>query len=328
MNNPRTFRRIDLDALLRFIEANAEARGDRSTYLMPSDVVWRLPGAGSKENLALWRDKDPDLAQAPELVGYAWFEPDTGVEFDLRADRSFDVSLATEMLAWAETRRCQLPDAYPRFIELTSMDQWAEEIRKPRAAQVADGRWLTTIALERDQPRIDFLEAHEFTATEHFAPDYRRDLNQPIASPQLAAGHRLRGVTDADLDERVAVHRAAWSGSSYDATRHRRIQESPGYDPQLDIVLETADGRFASYCIVWVDAVGVGSFEPVGTRPEWRGQGVGREIILEGLRRLKAKGMHSARVSTAGFNAPAQRLYESCGFERIDTARTYLKCIQ
>jgi len=56
MNNPRMFRRTELDALLRFIEANAKSRGDRSTYLMPSDVVWRLPGAGSKENLALWRE--------------------------------------------------------------------------------------------------------------------------------------------------------------------------------------------------------------------------------------------------------------------------------
>ena len=27
---------------------------------------------------------------------------------------------------------------------------------------------------------------------------------------------------------------------------------------------------------------------------------------------------------TAGFNAPAQALYESCGFERIGTCRTYL----
>ena len=314
------FRRAGLDALLRFVAANAEARGDRSTYLMPSDVVWRLPGAGAKENLALWWNEEP------ALNGYAWFEPDTGLEFDLRADRPFDEVLAAEMLAWAEARRYQLPAAYPRFIELTSMDQWAEEIRNP-TTRAADGRWLTTVALERDQARIDFLEAQGFSATGHFAPDYRRDLSLPIAAPRLAAGQRLRSATDADLAERVAVHRASWLGSSYEEVRHRRIQESPGYDPELDIVLETADGRFASYCICWVDAAGVGSFEPVGTRPEWRGQGAGREIILEGLRRLQAKGVQRARVSTAGFNAPAQRLYESCGFERIDTARTYLKRI-
>ncbi len=59
--------RTELDALLRFIAAHAEARGDRSTYLMPSDVVWRLPGAGAKENLALWWDEDPAPGQRPEL---------------------------------------------------------------------------------------------------------------------------------------------------------------------------------------------------------------------------------------------------------------------
>ena len=70
---------------------------------------------------------------------------------------------------------------------------------------------------------------------------------------------------------------------------------------------------------------GVGSFEPVGMDPSWRGQGLGRALIRDGFRRLAEKRMRSARVSTAGFNHPAQRLYESAGFARVGTLRTYLK---
>ena len=49
------------------------------------------------------------------------------------------------------------------------------------------------------------------------------------------------------------------------------------------------------------------------------------EILLEGLRRLKEAGMKWARVSTAGFNTPAQALYESCGFEQAGVERTFMK---
>jgi GNAT superfamily N-acetyltransferase len=195
------FARDDLPRLNAFISANAVARAPVPVYLMTSDVAWRMPGSGPKQNLRLWED-------AAGLAGFVWFEPTTGVEFDLRHDLPFDHPIAADMLAWSETRR------------------------------------------------------------------------------------RASGV----------------------------------YDAELDIVLETGDGTFAAYCICWADSIaGVGSYEPVGTRPEWRGKGVGREVIYEGFRRLKAKGMRVARVATAGFNTPAQALYESCGFVRVGTCRTYLK---
>ena len=48
----------------------------------------------------------------------------------------------------------------------------------------------------------------------------------------------------------------------------------------------------------------------------------------EGLRRLKAKGMHTAIVQTAGFNDRALALYKSCGFELIDIERTFVKTLR
>ena len=57
-----------------------------------------------------------------------------------------------------------------------------------------------------------------------------------------------------------------------------------------------------------------GEFEPVGTREKWRGRGLGKTVIAEGLRRLQARGAHTAYVTTPGSNTAAQRLYESAGF--------------
>jgi mycothiol synthase len=315
------FGREDLPRLNAFISANAVARAPVPIYLMTSDVAWRMPGSGPRQNLRLW-DDDAGLA------GFAWFEPATGMEFDLRHDLSLDHPIAADMLAWGEARRREFEPAHPRFVELQSMDEWTEEILHPRERAPDERRWLTTTAFDEDGARTAFLQGNGYSPTRHFMPDYRRDLSAPIPPSRLGDGMRLRQVTEADFDERVAVHRGSWLRSTWSLETYRKIRTSDIYDEELDIVLETGDGTFAAYCICWADRLaGVGSYEPVGTRPQWRGKGIGREVIYEGFRRLKAKGMQFARVGTAGFNAPAQALYESCGFVRVGTCRTFLKAV-
>jgi ribosomal protein S18 acetylase RimI-like enzyme len=208
------------------------------------------------------------------------------------------------------------------------MEAWARAVLDPRRPAPGDGRWLTIAAFESDAARVAALEARGYRSTRHFAPDYRFDLRGEIPAPALPAGMHVRDLadTDADLAERVATHRDSWVGSSWSLARYGEIREGAVYGAELDLVVDVGDGTFANCCICWADPLsGVGSFEPVGTRPAWRGKGVTRALIFEGLRRLKAKGMHTARVGTAGFNAPAQALYEGCGFERTGTVRTFMR---
>ena len=100
------------------------------------------------------------------------------------------------------------------------------------------------------------------------------------------------------------------------------------FEPALDLVAESPDGEFGSYAIGWVDPeLGVGSFEPVGTPPAWRRHGLGRAVQLEGLRRMRERGMHSAKIGTAGFNDRAFGLYTACGFDLVTKSRTYAKVL-
>ena len=81
-----------------------------------------------------------------------------------------------------------------------------------------------------------------------------------------------------------------------------------------------------SYCVCWADAEsGVATFEPVGTRPAFTGQGLARATIVGALHRLRERGMHTALVSTSSENAPAQGLYHRCGFQVIDTESFSMK---
>jgi ribosomal protein S18 acetylase RimI-like enzyme len=309
----RLYRPGDRPELLRFVADAARRRWPAPAYLAPGDVAWQLPGAAPEENLCLWHD-------GAQLVGYVWFDPPTAM--------TFDGPLLPEVLAWGEARRRGFGPGRSRFLDVRSTAEWEQELRRPRPTG-HDGVVLETTAFESDRPRVAFLEANGFAASPQVGPLMRRSLAVPIPPSRLPAGFRLRHVTEADFAERVAAHRDAfWPGSSFTLDRYLAVRAHAPYDPELDLVLEAPDGTFASYCIAWPDPrVGVGTFEPVGTRHAWRGRGFAREVLWEAMRRLRAKGLHTAVVGTAGFNEPAQAAYRSAGFELADVSRTFVKTL-
>ena len=140
---------------------------------------------------------------------------------------------------------------------------------------------------------------------------------------------RLRHATEADLEARVDVHRDAWSVwclSRATIENYRQLRNCPIYDPELDVVLEGATGRFLAYCIGWLDvANGFGHFEPVGCRPAFTGRGYARAVTIECMHRMQARGMRTALVQTASVNQRARVLYPACGFAEVDRAYHYTK---
>ncbi len=81
-----------------------------------------------------------------------------------------------------------------------------------------------------------------------------------------------------------------------------------------------------SYCVCWLDVANqVRLFEPVGTRPSATGRGFGRVVVYEAFRRLRAKGMQAAIVSTGTISRPAMALYASTGCRTVARGFIFLK---
>lgn len=301
----------DLNLLIKFAERAAKDRWPRSTYKKVGDVVWTMPGFDPSANIRLWFDRT-------DLVAYVCFEPPMNVEFDIRHGLSSYGSVGDEILMWAENRRRALArgrkQAIPKALAMLGCDMVC----------------LAT-ALDSDAQRISLLERHGFKRTDGFDVLYSRSLKDLVSLPKLDPSIRLRHATDVDLEARVDVHREAWSvwgRSSITLQTYRRLRSAPVYDPELDVVLEDASGRFLSYCIGWLDrANGFGHFEPVGCRPNFTGRGYARAVTIEGMRRMQARGMHTALVATASVNERARVLYPSCGFVEVDRAHHYTKNI-
>jgi mycothiol synthase len=149
-------------------------------------------------------------------------------------------------------------------------------------------------------------------------PLFERALDE-LPAVQLPAGFTVHGVSSPD-DARLRAgvthaafrrtdDREAW------AAEYAQFAASAVYDGARDLFVRSPDGRGVSACTLWFDPLNaVGLFEPVGTHPDFQGQGLGQAVMAEGLRRMRAAGMRRAIVGFDPNNTAALALYTSLGF--------------
>jgi ribosomal protein S18 acetylase RimI-like enzyme len=180
------------------------------------------------------------------------------------------------------------------------------------------------VALEDDEEARIVLARHGFTKPGRAIHFNHRAVPEAPTPPPLPAGFRYRTVEPEDIAERVAVHRDVWEPSRVTESSYRNVIAQWPYRGSLDCVVEAPDGRFASYVLIWPDDEnGVGLFEPVGTRVEFRRRGLGAAVCTFGLQRLREEGMRRAVVGCDTDSACA--LYESIGFRRSWTITSYAR---
>ena len=101
-----------------------------------------------------------------------------------------------------------------------------------------------------------------------------------------------------------------------------------------DIVL-TYDGDKAIGCC-WtgiiceegIPSVSKGRIHMLGVDPDYRGRGIGRELMMAGLARLKNRGLNIAELTVDSENRIACTLYESLGFEIQSSTLWYEKAVR
>ena len=88
----------------------------------------------------------------------------------------------------------------------------------------------------------------------------------------------------------------------------------------LDLNVVAPNSKYAACCLAWYDERNrMGILEPVGTHPDHRGFGLGKEIIYEGIRRLAALGAEKVLVGSG------QKFYEAIGFKKKYASYRWLK---
>jgi ribosomal protein S18 acetylase RimI-like enzyme len=232
------------------------------------------------------------------LVGYAMLGEDPAIDWQVLPEYEWS-GIEVEAMAWANGRVADLRRGDP--------ERWSGP--------------LVSGARQDDPRRIAFLEGHGFRYSGEFAEvNMLRWLDEPVPEPALPAGCQARALAEAgEISKRAAAQREVWQpwtvGNVSDED-YERFMRMPGYHRDLDVVTITAEGVIAAYVNGWIDPVNrIGDFGPVGALPAYRRRGLTRAALLEGLRRMKARGMDRVCISTGLANTPAINLYQSIGFK-------------
>jgi len=218
--------------------------------------------------------------------------------------------------------------------------KWAME-RRAILDDQAEGKPLPHISEEvfdGDAQRIAWLKENGYGQGGRVYIRYSRDLNLPIPEPKLLEGFVIQSVqNEGQVAQRAKLHYEAFEFESVNVPyslveeKQRRSMRMPGYDPQLDLVVVAPDGTWVAECMCWMDEVyREAVFEPVGVLPAFRRRGLATALLLEGFRRLKARGMEGALLVTGHSSDNVKLelqdfLYQSVGFREIERILKFSK---
>jgi GNAT superfamily N-acetyltransferase len=138
-----------------------------------------------------------------------------------------------------------------------------------------------------------------------------------LERPVLPDGFRFRSADEAGPEAAVQAHVDAWAPSTYTAEGYAGVRQMTAYRGDLHVLVEAPDGTMAASTIMWLDKANkTAEFEPVGTHPDYRRQGLGTAMLLHGMHLARDAG--AAQMTVACLGAPghprARELYYGVGF--------------
>jgi len=202
-------------------------------------------------------------------------------------------------------------------------------------AEMLDYAEATFTDEEKNTLKIQIYEYDEVLQAVTQERGYRKEAEQPehdsvfvikhLPEPNLPEGYVLRSMAqENNVELRREVFGRAFNHTDPSewpsAFSYEELQKAPDYRKDQDLYIVGPDGEYVSCCILWYDEKNkMGVLEPVGTHPDFRRKGFGREVVMEGIRRAAALGAETVCVGSG------QRFYEAIGFEKKWVSYTWTR---
>jgi mycothiol synthase len=254
------------------------------------------------ENVRLWFDEKQQLAAWAVLQTPFWT-----LDYACRPD--VEDNLHREILSWA--------------------DQRAQAI-----VNTASGRpaWFVMVFPEQTN-RIRDLESAGFECQADVGENswskvlMQRSNPAPVKVFEPHSGFTVRSLGgENEVEDYVELHQSVFESKSMTVEWRKRILQHPDYRPDLDIVVESPEGRLVAFCICWLSQDSLsGQVEPLGCHKDFRHYGLGKVALSEGLHRLQVLGAQSIYVETDNYRNAAFGLYQSFDFHVIQDVLVYRK---
>ncbi len=120
-----------------------------------------------------------------------------------------------------------------------------------------------------------------------------------------------------DFQEIIEIEKEAFS-------EHNSLLYMSFYEMARDgFLVAKQDGKIVGYVVGYRSAENEGHIFSVGVKEEYRGRGIGTELIYTICSIFLAKGLKYARLEVRNNNKKAQNLYKSIGFIPCWTEKKY-----
>ena len=174
---------------------------------------------------------------------------------------------------------------------------------------------VTVNFVKDDKAAKDCLEQLGFSAQKADHVVAKRSLDS-VPSVRLPGGFTIRPVAGEHEAQLVAdVHNGAFN-PKWTHAKYLQVMQTPGFDPQRELVVVAPDGRFAAFTVIWFDPISLtGYFEPVGCHSSFTRRGLTKALMFAGMARMKEVGMETTIVGYEVTNEAAFKLYRSARFE-------------
>ena len=225
-------------------------------------------------------------------------------------------------------------DTVPEYTHLEELNdeiiKWGVACIRDRGLIAGDRSTLDSSCSAEDADRINVLSNHGFLRQEVRTLRYSRSLAEKIVHYPLPAGFSIRHVRGRDeVDDLVALHRAAFGTENMSIEWRLAMMNGPHYMRELDLVAVAPDGELAAFCVCGLEdpACGIGYTDPIGTHPHYRRIGLAKAIVSAGLLALETAGANTVELGTSSENIAMQCLAPELGFVCVSEKLWFSKAI-
>ena len=275
--------------------------------LRVTDLPYRLSSwaLDNKDNVALWFDENQQMVAWAALQTPFW-------SIDYAYHPAAAPDLHQKILAWADQRASVV-----------------------LGTEYGHPSWFVMV-FSGQADRIRDLEKAGFKCQADLGEDswskvfMRRPGQAPVKVYRSPQGFIVRPLAgEKEVEAYVELHQSVFESKNMTVGWRMRTLCHPAYTPELDLVVESPDGRLVAFCICWFNKYAesdmIGQVEPLGCHKDFAHLALGRVALSEGLLRLQALGAQNIFVETDNYRNIAFRLYESFDFQVIQNVLVYRK---
>lgn len=130
----------------------------------------------------------------------------------------------------------------------------------------------------------------------------------------------IRKMAMDDLEQVIAIDQVSFSLPWPSRTFQYELTDNPA----SRCWVAELDGRVAAMLVGWliVDELHIAT---IATHPDFRGQGIGKAILLHALRSARDEGVLKSFLEVRASNVMAQKMYKSFGYVEDGRRKEYYK---